>query len=102
MNRSYSYHIDIVPTWYHEGVVSNFYTYQYTYHRNVYKTQQPGVVHFDYHIGGLVVEVEPRDEDFFMFMIHMCAILGGAYAICKAIYNWVSNFVGRWEYQLID
>ena len=37
-----------------------------------------------------------------MFMIHMCAILGGAYAICKAIYNWVSNFVGRWEYQLID
>ena len=60
--KSYNYHIDIVPTWYHEGMVSNYYTYQYTYHRNPYRAAgQPGVVHFNYHIGGLVVEVKPRD-----------------------------------------
>ena len=83
--------------------MSNYYTYQYTYHRNVYKAKdQPGVLHFNYHIGGLLVEVEPRDEDFWTFVIHMCAILGGAYAVCQAFYNWCSNFVSKWEYQLID
>lgn len=61
-HRSFNYHIDIVPTWYHEGVVSNYYTYQYTYHRNAYKAVgQPGVLHFNYHIGGLAVGVAPRD-----------------------------------------
>jgi hypothetical protein len=85
-----------VPTWYHEGAVSNWYTYQYTYHKNEYRiADQPGVVHFNYHIGGLVVEVQPRDEDFWTFLIHLCAIIGGTYALCQAVYNWVSNFVPK-------
>ena len=88
-----------MPTWYHGGVVSNYYTYQYTYHRNPYKVGgQPGVVHFNYHIGGLVVKVEPRDEDFWLFIIHLCAIIGGTYALCHAAYNLVSNIIPKFEY----
>ena len=93
---SFSYHVDLVPTWYHEGVVSNYYTYQYTFHKNAYRAVgQPGVVNFNYHIGGLVVQVEPREEDFWVFLIHLCAIIGGAFAVCKALYNWVSNLLPK-------
>jgi hypothetical protein len=78
-------------------VISNYYTYQYTYHRNAYPNAggQPGVLHFNYHIGGLVVEVQPKDEDFWLFVIHLCAIVGGTYALCQASYNLVSNFMPK-------
>jgi hypothetical protein len=36
------YHIDIVPTWYHESALNNYYTYQYTYKYNQYHApEQP-------------------------------------------------------------
>ena len=98
-NRSYNYHLDIVPTWYHESAISNYYTYQYTFHKNpFFRPNEPGVVHFNYHIGGIGVEIEPRDEDLWKFLIHLCAIIGGTYALCQAFYNWASNFTPKFEY----
>ena len=92
-----------MPTWYHESAINNYYTYQYTFHRNPFKAaNQPGVIHFNYHIGGLVVEIKPRDTDLWQFLIYLCAVLGGTYALCKAVYNLVSNFMPKFEYQLIQ
>jgi hypothetical protein len=101
--KSVHYHLDIVPTWYHESAISNYYTYQYTYKENTYEVDdQPPVVHFNYAIGGLIVEIKPRGEDLFVFLIHLCAILGGTYAIAQAVHNLISNFTSKFEYQLIE
>lgn len=96
------YHIDIVPTWYHESAINSYNTYQYTCQENAYAAEgQPPVVHFNYQIGGLIVEIAPRGEDFFVFLIHLCAILGGTYAIARAAHNLITNFTSKFEYQLI-
>jgi hypothetical protein len=58
-------------------------------------------VHFNYQIGGLIVQIKPNGEDLFLFMIHLCAILGGTYAIARAAHNLISNFTSKFEYQLI-
>jgi hypothetical protein len=102
-DSSFHYHIDIVPTWYHESAISSYYTYQYTYKENSYPSRdQPPVVHFNYAIGGLSVEIKPREEDFSDFLVHLCAILGGIYAIARAVHNLLGNFGPRFEYQLIE
>lgn len=95
--RSIHYHLDIVPTWYHESAISSYYTYQYTFMQNAFKVEeQPAAVHFNYAIGGLQVEIKPRGEDLFIFLAHLCAVVGGTYAVAQAVHNLVSNFMGKY------
>jgi hypothetical protein len=52
-------------------------------------------LHFNYQIGGLIMEVKPRDQNLWMFLIHLCAIIGGTFALCHAVYNLLSNFTSK-------
>jgi uncharacterized membrane protein len=42
------------------------------------------------------------EENFSDFLVHLCAILGGIYAIAQALHNLLGNFGPRFEYQLIE
>jgi len=82
--------------------VSTYSTYQYTYMENVYKhIGQVGAVNFNYHIGGMQIDIKPTTEDITTFLVHLCAIIGGAYAIAQAMHNFISNFTNKYQYQLI-
>jgi len=59
-------------------------------------------VHFNYGIGGLQVEILPQGENLFVFLTHLCAVIGGTYAVARAIHNLLSNFGSKFEYQLIQ
>lgn len=48
------YHIDIVPTIYHDSYWST-HAYQYTYNHNTFEVYHMPSLYFNYHIGGLVV-----------------------------------------------
>ena len=47
------------------------------------------VVWFNYHIGGLAVNVLPDKDGIIMFLIRLCAIIGGVYTLCNFLANWL-------------
>lgn len=80
------YHIDIVPTIYHDSYFRETHTYQYTYNHNTFEVYHMPSLYFNYHIGGLVVFVTPSaDADFTKFIIKLCAIIGGIYTIASFV-----------------
>jgi len=73
--------------------LTSYRTYQYTFKEHAYPNKdQPAVVHFNYQIAGMQVLISPVSEDLFIFLSHLCAIIGGVYAISKAIHNLMNNF----------
>ena len=96
------YHVDVVPTHYHESAISHYRTYQYTYTENTFAVGgQPGVVWFNYHIGGMQISITPSSQNLPAFLVHLCAVVGGVYALAHAIHNLASNFTSKYQYQLI-
>ena len=93
----------MVPTHYHQSAISSYHTYQYTYTENSFSVEgQPGVVHFNYHIGGMQISIMPTSQDLPAFLVHLCAIIGGLYALAHAVHNLTSNFTSKYsQYQLI-
>ena len=90
MNTPHSYnshyHIDIVPTIY----VGNFFsteTYQYTYNHNTFEVNHMPALYFNYHIGGTRVVVATWKGAFPTFLLNMCAVIGGIYALAHFMYN---------------
>lgn len=82
--RSYTshYHLDIVPTQYSDRLFRAE-TYQYTYNHNSYEVEHMPSLYFNYHIGGLQVNIYPSQFRIAGFLIQMFAIIGGIYSLAS-------------------
>ena len=80
------YHIDIVPTKY-VGPLGNIQTYQYTYNHNSYEVSHMPSLYFNYHIGGTSVYVTNYKGFFGFFLLNLCAVIGGIYALASFLNN---------------
>ncbi len=97
------YHLDIVPTIYRDGYFSDTRAYQFTYNHNNFPIKHMAVVYFDFHVGGLTVEVKAEDSSLPNFLVHLCAIIGGIYTLANFVDNFLhAIFGGKKEYQLIN
>lgn len=70
-------------------------TYQYTYNHNVFAVDYMPVVYFSYHIGGLVVDIREDGMHFGMFLIRLCAIVGGTYTLASFVDHALDRFIDR-------
>jgi len=61
-------------------------------------------LYFNYQIGGLSVEIRPVNDEFSVFLIKLCAIIGGTYTIATFIDNALDNIIDdrRKQYQLVQ
>ena len=46
------------------------------------------VVWFNFHIGGLAVNVLPEKDGIAVFLIRLCAVIGGLYTLANFFANW--------------
>ncbi len=53
------------------------------------------MVWFNYYIGGLTVYVLPENDSIAVFLIRLCAIVGGVYTLANFGANWVMAMVSR-------
>lgn len=88
------YHIDIVPTIYF-GSLGKTETYQYTYNHNTFEVSHMPSLFFNYHIGGTRVSIYNRQGAFSSFMLNMCAVIGGIYAVAHVLYNTLFTVFGN-------
>ena len=77
------YHLDIVPTIYRNWAFGYTQAYQYTYNHNTFEVYHMPSLYFNYQIGGLLVEVKPNTDSLSIFLIKLCAIIGGTYTIAS-------------------
>lgn len=96
------YHLDIVPTLFKSswwGIP----TYQYVYMTNTADNFELPVLYFQYQIGGIALEVRRDDEHWWTFLIDLCAVVGGTYAVATFINNVLDRVFGssRKGYELI-
>lgn len=80
------YHIDIVPTIYF-GTFTQTETYQYTYNHNSFEVNHMPSLYFNYHIGGTRVSITSKQGPVSSFILNMCAVIGGIYALAHFLYN---------------
>jgi hypothetical protein len=59
------------------------------------------VLWFNYHIGGLSVYVIPEKDALVVFLIRLCAIVGGVYTLANFIANWFLSMFSKNGYELI-
>lgn len=60
------------------------------------------VVWFNYHIGGLTVNVIPENDGIAVFLIRLCAIVGGVYTLANFLANWLLAMFRKNGYQLVN
>ena len=80
------YHIDIVPTTY-DNTFTRLETYQYTYNHNSFEVGHMPSLYFNYHIGGVNVQIVKWRGFVGTFLLNMCAVIGGIYALAAFINN---------------
>jgi len=96
------YHLDIIPTYYFQGFTS-IDTYQYIWKFNKAVTDELPVVYFQYKIGGIAVEVNSNREVIWVFLMELCSVVGGTFAISSFLTNLLSSFEsGRKGYELVQ
>lgn len=88
--RYMHYHLDVIPTYYVEGF-SVIDTYQYTWKFNEAVTDELPVVYFQYQIGGIAVEVNRHREVIWVFLMELCSVIGGTFAIGLFLNNIISS-----------
>ena len=77
--------------------------YQYTYNHNTFEVHHMPSLYFNYHIGGLTVEVRPESGSLSAFLIKLCAIIGGTYTVAAFVDNALDHIIGGrgQQYELI-
>lgn len=88
------YHLDIVPTIYH-GLLESLATYQYTYMHNTFHVNHMPSLYFNYHIGGTRVTITSARWQFSNFLLNLCAVVGGIYALAHFLYNTLYALLGN-------
>ena len=61
-------------------------------------------LYFNYAIDGLVVEIAPMTDGLSAFLIKLCAIIGGTYAVASFIDHAIDSIIDdrRKQYELIN
>ena len=61
-------------------------------------------LYFNYAIDGLVVEIAPMTDGLSAFLIKLCAIVGGTYAVASFIDHAIDSIIDdrRKQYELIN
>ncbi len=59
------------------------------------------VVWFNYHIGGLSVNVLPEKDGVAVFLIRLCAVIGGVYTLANFVANWLLAVGTKTGYELV-
>lgn len=85
------YHLDIVPTIYRDHYFGETHAYQYTYNHNTFEVYHMPVLYFNYQIGGLTVQVLPDSDSIFVFLVKLCAIVGGTYTLAVFLDNFLNS-----------
>lgn len=57
---------------------------------------------FNYQIGGLAVNVLPEKDGIVVFLIRLCAVIGGIYTLANFIANWLIHVFRTNGYQLVN
>lgn len=99
------YHLDIVPTLYWNLLWFDSNAYQYTYNHNTFITKLMPSVYFKYQIGGIKIAVGPnKNDNVSYFLIKLCAIVGGIYALATFLDNALDTIIDdrRKQYELIS
>lgn len=52
------------------------------------------VLYFNYHIGGITVVVGNKENTLITFLLNMCAVIGGIYALGHFLYNTIFTLFG--------
>lgn len=52
-------------------------------------------VYFNYHVGGLSVNVRWKRSDFLSFLIKLCAVIGGTYTLANLMDTILHRLVGN-------
>jgi hypothetical protein len=60
------------------------------------------VVWFNFHIGGLSVNVLPEKDGIAMFLIRLCAVIGGVYTLANFVANWFISMFKKNGYELVN
>ncbi len=94
--------MDIVPTIYKDHYFEQTNAYQYTFNHNNFEVYHMPVVWFNYHIGGLAVNVMPEKDGIAVFLIRLCAIVGGVYTLANFVANWLLAMFRKNGYQLVN
>lgn len=58
-------------------------------------------LYFNYHIGGIKVTYEPKNSAFFTYLLNLCAVIGGIYALASFANNTLQTFFKPSGYELI-
>ena len=53
---------------------------------NITKKEDPDQIVFLLYIGELIVEINSSYGGFFMLLMRLCAMLGGTFVLCRALY----------------
>jgi hypothetical protein len=51
-------------------------------------------LYFNYHIGGTRITIYPKRSVFSAFILNMCAVIGGIYALAHFMYNTLFVLLG--------
>lgn len=88
------YHLDIVPTLYHDNYFGATHAYQYTYNHNTFEVYHMPALYFNYQIGGLVVDIVADGNGLGMMLVRICAVIGGIYALAGFIDHAIDHLGG--------
>jgi hypothetical protein len=97
--EAFKYFIKVVPTEYYSrlGHVTETHQYSVTEYSSPLPPDSPVVASVDimYDISPIVVTVNDRPPSFLHFLVRMCAVIGGVFAVTRMTDQWVHWIVGR-------
>lgn len=81
----HQYYLNVVDTKYHEINGETHETNQYTYNYHSFTSGMLPAVFFRFDLSPVVVSYYERKNNFFHFLVQLCAIIGGVYTVAGII-----------------
>lgn len=89
--QDFKYFIKVVPTEYHNRIGHVTETHQYSVTEYATETTATGPASLDimYDLSPIVISVNDRPPSFLHFLVRLCAVIGGVFAVTRMADRWV-------------
>ena len=98
---NYEYFIKVVPTTYRQLDTTEYYINQFSVSTNEYNTNSAPVIYFRYDLSPVTVLYSQQEKSFFHFLVQLCAIVGGVFAVAglldEVLHNSISSLLKKHE-----
>lgn len=84
-NTMTTYYLDITPTKYLIGEDEEYSAHEYTYSSQTVNTHSMPAIFFKFELSPIFINYRVTTQSFFVFLIRVCAIVGGVYTVAGII-----------------